>query len=152
MRDPEAALIGESEHGGGFLREIRAHRVKVVRPAGSREVAENFISRRQMHKRSARPFLLEIPVAEFHEPWILFAAHPSLRLQPPEQTLGRGRVPVVSREYQRRAGDADIVELAERGPAMSASRDLHQPIEHEQRAAKAPGDRAVLPVRAIRAG
>jgi hypothetical protein len=140
MCDPEAALVRKADDGSRFPGESGAHRVKRVNPTRRSEIGDDLRAVWQMHERATSAGLLEITIAELDESWILFFALPTSLFKAPEDSVGRRRIAIVRREEERRARNANSVQLAQRRATVLASRNLHHPIEHEKRPRKSSGE------------
>ena len=134
--DPEAALVGEILHGARFLGDVGAHHIVFVRPAGGGKVGEDFGAFGQVHERAAADIVLKVTVAEFEEAGILRPGGPAHGFKPPHDALGVGMVAVVRGEQKRRAGTAHGGECAESLTTVATSGNLHEAVEHEERAVK----------------
>ena len=129
---PEAAFVGEGADGAGLTGDFVPQGVEGVPPAGGGEVGEDFGAVGQVHEGAADAGLLEVAVAEFNEPRVLFAALPAGGFEAPERALGGGRIAIMGGEEERRAGGAGAMEFRERGATVGAAGNLHQAVEHEE--------------------
>jgi hypothetical protein len=131
--EPEATFVGEGHHGPGLPGEFASEHIVFRCPARGRQVFQNLVAIRQVHEGATR-LVLEVAVAKLHETRILRALLPADRLETPEGAFGPAIIPIMGGEKKGRAGATDTPSLAHGFATTFATRDLHQPIEHEQHA------------------